>query len=140
MGFGDNVAIADGDGPAVRPSIVQLSNPVCRRASFAAVAALSSAVFFRDAATKHYGLRRRRDSPGQAAWRRILTSRGRVPPGMKNAPAYTGTRGVGGVVRRGVGRGGDQDNDTLAHVIRLRYRGNPERLIQRRRTLKSRAY
>jgi hypothetical protein len=27
--------LPDGDGPAVKPSIVQLSNPVCRRASFA---------------------------------------------------------------------------------------------------------
>jgi hypothetical protein len=49
----------------------------------------------------------------------------------KNAPAYTGDRG-GLYAGASVAGWGDQDNHTMTHVIWLRYRGNPERLIQRR--------
>ena len=72
------MAIADGggqaDGPTVKPSVVSVVEPGLPTGELRlAVAALSSAAFFRDAATKHYGLCR--DSPAQAAWGRILTSR-----------------------------------------------------------------
>jgi hypothetical protein len=71
---------------------------------------------------------------GPSAGRSISNVARRASPGMKNAPAYTGTRG-GGELYAGASVVGGRPECRLAHGITRVNRANCERLIQLRQTI-----